>query len=951
MVMFALTALAFGIAGLHGVRRVLDPGSAHRIAESFADTSFSLPQAAGALLVVFVLVAAGVFVPHSVFSRLSTPAGRGLLAGGAAATAVASVCVFFFPVVWLIWITALFLGITTALLVLQAPHLHRKPWRTAGVAAILLLLTTYAFQIVGGTQAGISGVRWFLLIGAVLLFVSSALAMRAPTGAAGPVTGAFPAGLSGQALRGPTPVARPWACYLLFGVLGAVLALAQPAVADHRFGQAGFAVIICAAFLGWAIGYEAGPTFAPGMSRPRLTSLALLAVGVLTLALGIIEELSGKAVLTALVTFAVGVGVRTQRYDFSRSIGVGAGVVVALLLTMLDLDTVVALSEFASWNISATTVAYSVVGLVALVGGIIALFTFSPHGIQGLGVDLVHAFRTPAVAAERAEVPAASELAAHATEHVAGPGFFIAVEGGDGSGKTTQIQLLDEHLRARGRGPVVLTREPGGTEAGRAIREVVLGGSGVAPRSEALLFAADRAHHVASLVGPALERGETVITDRYIDSSLGYQSAGRELSTEDVAGLSRWATEGLVPHLTLVLDIDPETAAQRTAARGEENHLDREDLAFRRRVQEAFLALASRDPSRYAVIDANRDPAAVAADIAAAVDAHMAARGQQTQTGPGPGAPAGAAGPAGAGGPGAVPAGPGTSAGGPAGAPGAPSGAPAAHGSAVGTSGTAPAAPGIAHSAPGHPGPGTAPTGQAAQQPGPPAPPSSVPAAEEAETTVLGAAPPAGSATAGSDPGEAETTVLPASAPGRSASSATGEDDPTTVLPPAVPGGSAFGEEDATTLLPARHANRSAPGSQQTPEPGAPDLTPHAPRPQSSETARMPVVDPGAGPAAGSSVDGDIDLENAREMPLPQFHQRVSRDRLVAQAELERQARERLRQSRLRRSGREKPRDGRNPNVADPNGRGYTVRGQDRRDQDPRDPNGRGPGGPNGGAR
>lgn len=901
MVMFALTALAFGIAGLHGVRRVLDPGSAHRIAESFADTSFSLPQAAGALLVVFVLVAAGVFVPHSVFSRLSTPAGRGLLAGGAAATAVASVCVFFFPTVWLIWITALFLGLTTALLVLQAPHLHRKPWRTAGVAAILLLLTTYAFQIVGGTQAGISGVRWFLLIGAVLLFVSSALAMRAPTGAAGPVTGAFPAGLSGQALRGPTPVARPWACYLLFGVLGAVLALAQPAVADHRFGQAGFAVIICAAFLGWAIGYEAGPTFAPGMSRPRLTSLALLAVGVLTLALGIIEELSGKAVLTALVTFAVGVGVRTQRYDFSRSIGVGVGVVVALLLTMLDLNTVVALSEFASWEISATTVAYAVAGLVALVGGIIALFTFSPHGIQGLGVDLIHAFRTPAAAGERAQEPAAADLAAHATERVAGPGFFIAVEGGDGSGKTTQIQLLDEHLRARGLGPVVLTREPGGTEAGRAIREVVLGGSGVAPRSEALLFAADRAHHVASLIGPALERGETVITDRYIDSSLGYQSAGRELSTEDVAGLSRWATEGLVPHLTLVLDIDPETAAQRTAARGEENHLDREDLAFRRRVQEAFLALASRDPSRYAVIDANRDPAAVAADIAAAVDAHMAAHGQQTQTGHGPGTPAGAGGLTGAGAPGAAPAAPGTSAGGPAGAPGVPSGAPAAHGTAAGA-------------------PGAAPAGNASQRPGPPAPPASAPTAEEAETTVLGAAPPAGSATAGSDPGEAETTVLPASAPGRSASSATGEDDPTTVLPPAVPGGSTFGEEDATTVLPARHANRSAPGSQQgpeprAPEPRAPESNPHATRPQSSETARMPVVDPGAGPAAGSTADHNTDpeAENAREMPLPQFHQRVSRDRLVAQAELERQARERLRQSRLRRSGREKPRDGGGP--------------------------------------
>ena len=142
-------------------------------------------------------------------------------------------------------------------------------------------------------------------------------------------------------------------------------------------------------------------------------------------------------------------------------------------------------------------------------------------------------------------------------------GVFITLEGGDGSGKTTQAELLREWLATEGR-TVVRTREPGGTEVGVEVREIVLHHRGdITPRAEALLYAADRAHHVATVVRPALERGDVVIQDRYIDSSVAYQGVGRVLDPEAVRGLSEWATEGLRPDLTILLDLDADAARGR----------------------------------------------------------------------------------------------------------------------------------------------------------------------------------------------------------------------------------------------------------------------------------------------------------------------------------------------------------------------------------------------------
>ncbi|MCE0485819.1 dTMP kinase [Ornithinimicrobium sediminis] len=180
-------------------------------------------------------------------------------------------------------------------------------------------------------------------------------------------------------------------------------------------------------------------------------------------------------------------------------------------------------------------------------------------------------------------------------------GCFVAFEGGDGAGKSTQSALLGAWLREGGR-EVVLTREPGGTPVGMAIRDVLLHGEHVAPRAEALLFAADRAHHVATVVRPALERGAVVLTDRYMDSSVAYQGVARSLAREDVRGLSLWATEGLLPDLTVVLDV---TSGEGRTRRGHvHDRLEREDDGFHDRVRQGFLDLAAADPGRYLVLDA-----------------------------------------------------------------------------------------------------------------------------------------------------------------------------------------------------------------------------------------------------------------------------------------------------------------------------------------------------------
>ncbi|MCF8528154.1 MAG: dTMP kinase [Candidatus Nanopelagicales bacterium] len=200
-------------------------------------------------------------------------------------------------------------------------------------------------------------------------------------------------------------------------------------------------------------------------------------------------------------------------------------------------------------------------------------------------------------------------------------GYFIVFEGGEGAGKSTQEALLTEALEERGL-TVTRTREPGGTPAGEEIRRVVLSPEfeGLDPRAEALLFAAARGEHVARVIRPALERGEVVICDRYLDSSVAYQGYARGLGPRRIRDLSLWATNELLPDLTIVLDIDPADGLGRFTER---DRLEAEPLDYHRQVRAAYLALAEEDPERYLVLDARDDIQAIAAAILARVSGDL----------------------------------------------------------------------------------------------------------------------------------------------------------------------------------------------------------------------------------------------------------------------------------------------------------------------------------------
>lgn len=195
-----------------------------------------------------------------------------------------------------------------------------------------------------------------------------------------------------------------------------------------------------------------------------------------------------------------------------------------------------------------------------------------------------------------------------------GAGLFVSFEGGDGAGKSTQAALLEEWLTGAGR-EVVRTREPGGTSVGESIRDVVLHGEPVAPRAEALLFAADRAHHVATVVRPALARGAVVLTDRYLDSSVAYQGSARALEPQEIRDLSLWAVEGLLPHLTVLLDVDVAEGHRRRGA--VHDRLESEGAPFHDRVRGGYLRLAADDPGRYLVLDAGLPVLRIQQDVRA----------------------------------------------------------------------------------------------------------------------------------------------------------------------------------------------------------------------------------------------------------------------------------------------------------------------------------------------
>jgi dTMP kinase len=241
-----------------------------------------------------------------------------------------------------------------------------------------------------------------------------------------------------------------------------------------------------------------------------------------------------------------------------------------------------------------------VAGLLALGVGIVAYRQMDDGRPVPLLADVVTALRRDTTARRR----------------LAGGGVLIAFEGGEGAGKSTQVRRLQEWLTNEGL-VARATFEPGATPSGAGIRAIVLDRAhvGIASRSEALLYAADRAQHVHDVLRPALDAGEVVITDRFVDSSLAYQGAGRTIPLDDVRMLSRWATEGLQPDLTVLLDLPPEVGLARARGRAIADRLESESLEFHRRVRQTFRALAEAQPDRYLVLDARQSPEEIAAAI------------------------------------------------------------------------------------------------------------------------------------------------------------------------------------------------------------------------------------------------------------------------------------------------------------------------------------------------
>ncbi|MFG2514792.1 dTMP kinase [Streptomyces sp. NPDC048584] len=380
---------------------------------------------------------------------------------------------------------------------------------------------------------------------------------------------------------------------------------------DLGGGPVLYGLLVGALTGGVVVGIRTAPALLPTLSRRRLLALALAFTGVALLAAGLVPDVTSVVLLMTLA-------------------GVGAGLAANTGHTLLDQETEDQRRARTTEHLHAVVRVF--VALGAVIAPLVAAgigphrlengrFVFA-HGGAAFTLMLVGALLLPVAALvlakvdDRSGVPLRQDLrdallrGDDPAPALAGAGFFIALEGGDGAGKSTQAEALAEWIRAKGH-EVVLTREPGATPVGKRLRSILLdvSSAGLSHRAEALLYAADRAEHIDTVVRPALERGAVVITDRYIDSSVAYQGAGRDLSPTEIARINRWATDGLVPHLTVLLDVAPETARERFTEAPD--RLESEPAEFHARVRTGFLTLAAADPGRYLVVDAGQEPEAV----------------------------------------------------------------------------------------------------------------------------------------------------------------------------------------------------------------------------------------------------------------------------------------------------------------------------------------------------
>ncbi|MFB8118360.1 dTMP kinase [Streptomyces sp. NPDC055962] len=422
-----------------------------------------------------------------------------------------------------------------------------------------------------------------------------------------PATGTGPAKDKGRTGSIPLVVA---ACAAVAGAIAAAASVSVLHASDLGGGPATFALLILVLTGGTALGIRTARKVLPALSRRRLLALAVALTGVSLLALGLVPD-TATGLLIALLA------------------GYSAGVAAHIGHAVIDQETEAAQQTRVTEHLQA--VVRVLVALGAVGGPLLAAaigrhrlgsgdFVFA-HGGAAFALMLIGALLLPVAVIvlartdDRAGVPLRRDLreALRGGDPAVAPaanGFFLVLEGGDGAGKSTQVEALAEWIRAKGH-EVVVTREPGATPVGKRLRSILLdvSSAGLSNRAEALLYAADRAEHVDSVVRPALERGAIVISDRYIDSSVAYQGAGRDLAPTEIARISRWATSGLVPHLTVLLDVDPQTARERFTEAPD--RLESEPAEFHTRVRSGFLTLAAADPARYLVVDAGQEPEAI----------------------------------------------------------------------------------------------------------------------------------------------------------------------------------------------------------------------------------------------------------------------------------------------------------------------------------------------------
>jgi dTMP kinase len=436
---------------------------------------------------------------------------------------------------------------------------------------------------------------------------------------------------------GETPVVRGLVIGMVGGFIaaGVVIGLGYPYVVDTLHGgSVGWGVVFAAIFVGMGLGLVLGRRLLRGFSLRREFGLTI-AVGGIPLALAglipslvavvlfviLIGGLSGIAYSTGFTIVGLEVDDETRGRVFAffqSSIQVILFLVIAVVGFLSAGITKLIAGLTGSGSVKIGSVVYASVGqnIVFLLAAAVAiLLGWSSYrqmddrkGVS-LREDLLSAIRGEALAPVPGQVhPNGSTPPQHLR------GLLIAFEGGEGTGKSTQARLIAIWLRELGY-DVVTTFEPGATKVGMRLRALLLdtAHAGMSPQSEALMYAADRAEHVASVIEPAIARGAIVITDRYVDSSLAYQGAGRNLPVQDIADLNRWATGGRVPDLTVLLDMDPLAGLSRRTRSAD--RLEAEPAEFHQRVRAGFLALARSDPQRYLMVDAGRPAQEITGDI------------------------------------------------------------------------------------------------------------------------------------------------------------------------------------------------------------------------------------------------------------------------------------------------------------------------------------------------